>query len=270
MWKFFHGLISAFGRVVLVAGILSVAVASGLAADTNAASIETFDYASPSLFTGTIYEIGSMRSNVLFTFRRTATRSGSTVNVERRFISPDGTLAAVENVVYESGRLVSFQMRDFTARVSGSIWMEPDPRDPAREKILIGYGNGLNPPMGSPQNLQPDTLVDDTMYPFIMVHWDELMRGQAVKFHFAALEWKRTFLFRMVKSGESICNGKPVVQIKMEPDNPIVAAIINPLVLTVETAPPHHVLSYLGRIVPRVKKGRGWKYLDAETVFDWK
>ena len=34
--------------------------------------------------------------------------SGSTVHVERQFLDTNGSLAAVENVVYESNRLVSF------------------------------------------------------------------------------------------------------------------------------------------------------------------
>ena len=48
-------------------------------------SLETFDYAEPKLFTGTLYEIGSNRKNALYTFRRTATRSGSAVHIEQGF-----------------------------------------------------------------------------------------------------------------------------------------------------------------------------------------
>ena len=271
MSNFLEHLVSGPARAVLAAALLSVAAPGGLAADTHhEAAAEAYDYATPPLLTGTLYEIGSDRSNVLFTFRRTAVRSGSTVNVERQFIAPDGSVAAVEKAVYESGQLVSLEMRDFPARVSGSVRIEPDPTDPAREEILIGYGHGLNPPRGSPQILQPDTLVDDTVYPFMLAHWDEIMEGQAVRFRFVSLEWKRAFLFRMVKTAESVADGRPVVQIKVEPVGAFVSAFVSPLVFTVEKAPPHHILSYLGRTTPRVKKGRAWKYLDAETVFDWK
>ena len=45
---------------------------------------------------------------------------------------------------------------------------------------------------------------------------------------------------------------------------------MDPLVFTVEKEAPHRVLSYTGGTTPRVKKGRKWKYLDAEVVFDWK
>jgi hypothetical protein len=245
-------------------------LSAGLAADAAPpASLESFDYAEPKLFTGTLYEIGSGQKKMLHTFRRTATRSGSTVHVEREFLGTNGSVTAVEIVIYESGRLVSFQMQEFQAQVSGSIQIAPDPKNPQRQLLFIGYARGLNPPKGDAQNLQPDTLTDDTIYPFMMLHWDDLMRGDAVKFRFISLEHERTFLFRLVKTGESVQKGRTVEQIRMEPTSLFVARFVNPLNFIVEKDSPHHILSYTGRTTPRVKKGKAWKYLDAETVFDW-
>ena len=85
------------------------------AAPTNSTPTEPFDYAEPKLLTGILYAAGSDRKVVLFTFRRSATRSGSTVHVERLFDRPDGLTGAVENLVYESGQLVSYQMKDLQA-----------------------------------------------------------------------------------------------------------------------------------------------------------
>jgi hypothetical protein len=239
-------------------------------ADDAAQQLESFDYAKPKLFTGTLYEIGSGQKTVLYTFRRTAVRSGSTVNVQRQFFTTNGSVAAVENFVYESGRLVSFQMREFQAQVSGAIQIVPDPKNPGLQKLIISYGRGLTPPKGDSQNLPPDTVIDDTLYPFMMAHWDELMQGQAVKFHFVSLEHERTFEFSFVKTGESLQNGRTVEQIKMEPVSVFVSTFIDPLVFVVEKDGPRHILSYTGRTTPRIKKGKSWKYLDAETVFDWK
>ncbi len=259
-----------FVSILLTALWLSV-LPAGFAADTaSPAAAEGYDYAKPALFTGTLYEIGSDRKKVLYTFRRTATRSGATVHVERQFLDTNGTVAAVEKALYESNQLVSFEMQEFRARVSGAIRIAPDPKDPARQQLLISYGHGLMPPKGDIQDLPPDTLVDDTLYPFLLAHWDNLMRGDAVKFHFVSLEWKRTFMFRFVKTAESRQNGRPVELIKMEPVNLFVARLVNPLVFTVEKENPHRILSYIGRTTPRLQKGKSWKYLDAETVFDWK
>ena len=261
--------ISAASRVVLVVAWL-VAVPAGFAADTtNVPSAGPFDFASPKLLTGTLYAIGSGRKDVLYTFRRTAARSGSTVNVQRQFLGTKGAVAAEEDVTYESGQLVSFQMREFQAQVSGAIQILPEPKDPARQKLVIGYGRGLTPPKGDAQKLPPDLVIDDTLYPFMMAHWDNLMRGDAVKFHFVSLEHGRTFEFRLVKSGESVRDGRTLEQITMQPVNLLVAHLIDPLIFTVESGGARRILSYTGRTTPRVKKGKAWKYLDAETVFDW-
>jgi hypothetical protein len=256
-------------RVALLVAWLSV-IPAGFAADTTTApAAAPYDFASPALLTGTLYAIGSARTNLLFTFRRTATRSGSTVSVQRQFLGTNGAVAAEEDATYESGRLVSFQMREYQAQVSGVIQILPDPRDPARQNLILGYGPGLTPPPGSSQKLPPDTVTDDNLYPFMMAHWDDLMQTNAVKFNFISLEKKRTFGFRFVKAAESVQDGRTVEQIRMEPVNIFVAHLIDPLLFTVERDGAHRILSYTGRTTPRIKKGKVWKYLDAETVFDW-
>jgi hypothetical protein len=240
---------------------------SGLAADPSDIAA-ALDVANPARVTGTLYEIGSNRHKVLYHFVRTAHRTGSTVRVQRQFTTPDGTVAAAETVLYKSNRLVAYEMKEFQANLSGSIWIEPDPAKNGQSNILIGYGKSLAPPRGDPQPLKPDTLIDDDLYPFMLVHWDELMRGESVKFRFVSIEWKRTFNFRLGKTGESVVDGHLCEQITMNPSGLLLAQLVNPLVFTVEKTAPHMLLSYIGRTTPRVKKGDEWKYLDAETVFD--
>lgn len=242
-----------------------------MAADpTNAAPAAPYDYASPALVTATLYETGSAEKKVLFTFRRTATRDGDTVHAERQFLRPDGSVAAVENVVYVAGQMVSFQMKEFQVNVSGSIEISPDPKKPGQQQMTIAFSHSLQPSKGETQTLAPDTVTDDSLYPFMLAHWDDLMHGDTVKFHFISLEWERTFTFHFVKTGEATRDGRPVELIKMEPTNIFVAHFVDPLYFTVEKDAPHRILSYIGRTTPRIKKGKSWKYLDAETVFDWK
>ena len=254
----------------LLALWLSV-VPSSFAAEPAAAAAAAsgYDYAQPRLLTGTLYALGSDRKKVLYTFRRTAARDGDTVQIDRQFLSTNGTVAAEEKVRYESNQLVSFEMQDFQARVSGLIQIEPDPRNPARQEIFISYAHGLTPPKGRARPLQPDTVIDDTLYPFMLAHWDDLMRGQAVEFHFVSLEWERAFEFELVKTGESVQDGQPVIQITMKPASFFIARLVKPLLFIVQKHEPHLILSYVGRTTPRIQKGNSWKYLDAETVFDY-
>ncbi len=258
------------GRVVLVALWLSVVPMGRAGGTSDPAASEAYNYAEPKLLTGTLYAVGSNRKTILYTFRRIATRSGSIVHVERQFFRTNGVLAAVDKVTYKSNQVVAYRMQDFQARVSGTVWVAPDPEDPARQQIFISYGPGLLPPPGKAQNLPSDIVYDDTVYPFMMDHWDALMRGDTVKFHFISFEWERTFMFQFVKTGESVQRDRPVVQITMQPTSMLLAPFVDPLIFTVEKAGPHRILSYIGRTTPRIQKGDSWKYLDADTVFDWK
>jgi hypothetical protein len=267
MRNFSAGLVSTICRTAVLA-IWASAIPAGLAADTTNAPA-SYDYAEPALLTGTLYTLDSNRKEILYTFRRTATRTGSTVNVQRQFIDTNGTVAAVENVVYESNRLVSFEMKEFQAQVSGAARVVPDPANPTRQKLLLSYGPGLTPPKGEAIKLPPDTLFDDTLYPFMMAHWDELMRGDAVRFRFISLEHERALAFRLVKTAEYLQGAHAEEIIRMEAVNLIVSHLVDPLTFVVEKDGAHRILSYTGRTTPRIKKGKAWKYLDAETVFDW-
>jgi len=238
---------------------------------TNALPPEPFDYAQPALLKGTVYETGSDQKKTLFKFERVASRSGATVQVERKFILPDGTIAATEHIVYQSGQMVSYEMKELQAGLRGDIQVKGSPKNPARQKIIMSHGHdGDAKTAGSTEDLSKDVLIDDTIYPSILAHWDELMRGTSVKFRFVALEWERTFGFKFSKAGESIRDGIPVVTIRMEPTSILVAHFMNPLIFTLEKNGPHRVIEYTGRTTPRIKSGKSWKYLDADTVFDWK
>jgi hypothetical protein len=257
-------------RWVALLALWCIGLPSGLAADTSAAATTpVYDYAEPKLLTGTLYAMGSDRKTVLFTFRRTATPYGSAVRVERQFLGTNGTVAAVEKILYQSNQLVSFEMQDFQARLSGAIHIVPDPENPNGQDIFISHAHGLHPPKGRARMLQPNTVIDDTLYPFMLAHWDDLMRGKAVEFHFVSLDWERTFEFELVKSGTSVQNGQPVVLLTMKPASRFIARLVKPLLFTVRKNDPHHVLSYTGRTTPRIQRGKSWKYLDAETVFNY-
>lgn len=226
------------------------------------------DPAIPARITGELYQIGSHRQTLLYRFIRTASRSGPLVRVERRFITPDGRLATLETVRYESNSLAAYQLKDFQADLSGSIQISPDPARPGRSLLRIGYAKGPVPAAGEALPLKPDTLMDDDIYPFMLAHWDDLMHGRAVKFRFISLEWRRTFNFQLVKTGTTTVNGRAAVLLAMKPSGFLLSELVNPLIFTLAQAPPHEIFSYTGRTTPRVKKGDAWKYLDAETVFD--
>lgn len=257
-----------FKVIMLLVLCLAHCLAAG---QTNNALSEPFDYARLPLLTGTVYAIGSNQTNVLFTFRRTATRTGKTVQVERVFNKPDGQVATVQHVIYESGHMVSYEMKDLQAGRWGTMKVVADPTDPGRQKLIINHGNLTSPRgKGVERDLPPDVLTDDSIYPFILIHWDELMRGTTLKFWMVSFDHDRIFTFTLRKTAPFKATGGSTVWLKMAAGNLLVAGFVDPIYFQVEQAAPHRIVEYIGRTAPMIKKGNSWKYLDAETVFDWK
>ncbi len=247
---------------------LQLAQSLGFAADSASVS-PAWDLAGPARFTGTLYEIGSHRQKVLYRLVRTSRHTGSAVQVERQFTTPDGKVAAVENIFYKSNQLVSYRMKEFQANLSGSIEIGPDPGHLGQSRIRIGYANGLIPPQGDWQTLAPNTRIDDDLYPFMLAHWDDLARGESVKFRFVSIEWQRTCNFKLwVKKPGKRRGGPRLCLVAVKPVGFFLSQMVDPLIFTVEEASPHLMLSYLGRTTPASRKGMPEKYLDAETVFD--
>jgi hypothetical protein len=228
----------------------------------NGSFVHAADYLEPKVLTGTIYEFGSKQ--VLFFFKRTATNSGNTIRVSREYSRPDGALAAREEVVYESGKLSSYQLEELDRGIKGSAIVRPD-----QQKIVFNFVQGKMEKTDS-EKIQKDVLVGDMVAPFIADHWSELMSGAAVKCRQVAVSRVETVGFKFVKESETIWQGKPAVIIKMEPTSFIIAQFIDPLRFTIEKDGAHHVLQYTGRVTPSLRKKDKWEDVDALTVFDWK
>jgi hypothetical protein len=102
------------------------------------------------------------------------------------------------------------------------------------------------------------------------MHWDELMRGTTLKFWMVSFDHDRIFTFTLRKAEPFKATGGSTVWLKMAAGNLLVAGFMDPIYFQVEQAAPHRIVEYIGRTAPMIKKGNSWKYLDAETVFDWK
>lgn len=251
--------------LMLWAGLCEI---RSVAADSSAAP-GAGDCFEPASLAGTIYAKATGTNEALFTFRRTAARSGSTVRVLREYVRPDGTVAARERVEYEAGRLVSFELEEPEAGASGSARIQPRPKHPNEQQIAFAYSQDHKTKTGS-ERLAADTLVNDMIGPFMAAHWGDLTKGSAVKFRYVAVARAETVGFKFIKDSEITWRGKTAVVIRMEPTSWIIAQLVDPLFFTVEKEEPHRILEYVGRTTPRIRKGNGWADLDARTVFDWK
>lgn len=254
----------------LVAIILGTAIcACPFLARSQSAPVH---YEEPAHLIGNIYAKGAESGKVLFKSERRATRTGDKVRVTCDYSYPDGAPAAHHQIIYESGRLSSFEEQLLQTGEKGSAVIRSDPRDPARERIFFEYSAGLGSEAkksSASEVLEKDTLVDDMIPAFITAHWEALQKGEFAKFRYIVLSRKETVGFKLVKESETTWKGTPVVRIKMEPASFVIAQLVEPLYFIVEKQGQHRILEYVGRTTPLVKSGNKWKELDAVSIFEW-
>jgi hypothetical protein len=254
---------------ILIGGWANQATSHGDATNTNSTPLK---YEEPKLLTGTIYAKDSGRQQVLFKFKRVATRSGSRMNVLREYTYPDGKPAARERVVYDGEDLLSYALDELQNGAAGTVKVRRDPGNPAKSALLFEYAKDLasgSKPKTSTEALRNDTLNGDMVAPFLVSHWGELSKGEKVRCRFLVVPRRETVGFTFVKEAETTLGGRRVVIIRMEATSLIIARLVDPVFFTVEKDGQHRVLQYVGRVTPKTKAGNKWDDLDATVVFEW-
>jgi hypothetical protein len=237
-----------------------------------AAPAEPFDYEPPKLLVGNLYSLEPGPRKLLFKSVRRATRTGATVQASCDYTYPDGSLAARDQIVYESGQLVSFEEEELQTGEKGTATIRPDPKQPGRKRIYFEYtvGKGGDTKKSTASEaMENDTLIDDMIGPFITTHWATFEKGSPARFRYIVLSRKETVGFKLIKTADATWQGKPVVHIKMEPTSFIIAKLVDPLLFIVEKNGEHRILEYVGRTTPLIKSGSKWKDLDARSVYEW-
>src|SRR5258708_18343303 len=252
--------------VVLVTG------ASGWILLAAAAQIQAgveLRYEEPKYLTGEIYDTGPETKKLRFKFKRVATRSGSTLNVERDYTYPDGKLAVQERAVYQGNDLEFYELKEPQIGAEGSARIQRIPGNPAKRSVEFQY---RPEPGGAPKTrteaLAENTLIGDMVGPFLASHWDALSRGEKVKCRYIVVPRRETVGFTFIKVAEGSQQGRQVSIVKMEASSPLVGTLVDPLFFTLDSSPSHHVLEYTGRTTPKIQVRGKWKDLDAVTVFD--
>ena len=119
----------------------------------------------------------------------------------------------------------------------------------------------------SEEDLGSTFVVPPNFSAYIKEHWDEIMKGETLKFRFGAWERMETVGFHLFKVGEGKIADQPVVELKLKAANFIIAAIVDPLFFKY-TSDGSKLLEMRGRVAPKQKIGDRWKDLDAEVVYN--
>jgi len=227
-------------------------------------------YEEPTYLSASIYARTGNPDTLLFRFKRVAKRSGSTLEVQREFTYPDGRIANREHVVYHGGDLSSYEVQEAQIGAEGSATIRHSAAKPVKGIIEFAY---TKEPGGRTkahaESLVEDSLVGDMVGPFLAEHWEALMRGEKVKCRYIVISRRETVGFTFIKDSESTWRGQRVLQVKMEPTSRLIAALVDPLMFSIEMAAPHRILMYVGRTTPKTQVDGKWKDQDAITIFDW-
>ncbi len=226
------------------------------------------EYEEPRVLTGSIYSRDTKQ--LLFKFKRVAERSGASLKVERDFAYPRGKLAAREQVVYAGDALVSYRLDEPQTGAGGTATILKDPDNPGKGSIQFEYSKEAgSPPKRHSETLRENTLIADMVGPFLLSHWEALRRGEKVKCRYIVVPRMETVGFTFSLDAAKASPGNDVLTVKMEPTSSVISVLVDPLFFTIEAAPPHRVLQYVGRTTPKILVGQKWKDLDAVTIFDW-
>ncbi len=164
-----------------------------------------------------------------------------------------------------------YELQESQIGARGSALIRRVPGNPAKGSIEFQYSKAPGAaPKSNTEALAENTLIGDMVAPFLVSHWQELSRGGKVKCRYIVVPRRETVGFTFVEDSEATAQKQDAVIIRMEATSPFVAALVDPVFFTIEKAPPHRILEYAGRTVPKIQTGGKWRDLDAVTVFDWK
>jgi hypothetical protein len=124
------------------------------------------------------------------------------------------------------------------------------------------------------EDLEPDTIVAPMIAPLLQRKWDALMKGDTIHVRYLAIERLETIGFKFFQDGERVLGGLPVVDVVMKPSSIFIAALVDPIHLSLTKEAPHWIVESEGRLPIRVpsrqppQRRKDWKAIDARTEYD--
>jgi len=233
--------------VARVLGVLLVACAPGLPADAFAVEPDS-----------RLYEAKSNRQRLLFTCKRTEETSGDVVKLTTTYFAPDGTRAVAEEAVLENGKLKRYSMQQDQLKEHGSVEIKGG-------KVFFSYTRGGETETDE-EELTNELLLGFTLHSYLLDRWDALLGGATVKARWVVLDRRETLGFELSKERETNVDGKDAVVVKMVPSSFVIAALVDPVRITL-SKDGTELLEIVGRATPKRRVDGTYEDLDAEAVF---
>ena len=200
------------------------------------------------------------QKNVLYNYDHKLDIQGERKIATNTFTAPDGSTVAVEKVVFDGKKLVSYEISHKQLGADGKI-------EVAGDKINFSYARDGKTKTDS-EDLEGNFVVGPSVVPFMRENWAALTSGKEIDVRLGVADRLDTVGFTLKKVEEKDYNGQKAVVIRMKPTSFVIAAIVKPVLFTM-SADSDRLLELRGRVVPKKKEGSSWKDLDAVTVYEY-
>lgn len=205
--------------------------------------------------TGNLYEIGSERTRVFFRWTLTQTPEG---RLGSRFFTPEGQLAAEDELVLENG---AFQSYSYVRPNIGE-----QARVERRGEQLVFTQTWRGETRRSEEEFSEEFLAGPLVVPYIQERWAALVQGQELRIRYGVPDQLRSFGFglRMAPGHPETASGWAVV---MRAESFVVRLFVDPIYFFFS---PDGQIFYgmKGRTLPVAVKGDEPQAVDAELVID--
>lgn len=233
--------------LIMMIGILTGSFASGEQAATGLQAQST----------AKIYDLKD-RSKHLYNFKNEIEISGDTKKMVATYTDLDGKLLVHETTVLKQvdGKesLVSYDLDHKQMGATGKI----EVRD---GKAHFTYTKDGETKTAS-EKVGDDFVISTMIVGFLGRNWEKIKKGETLKVRLGVVDRRETVGFSYKKESES-ADG---VKVKMRPSSMIIAAIVNPLIWTME--PNGGFLKELeGRSPVKTAEGDKFKDFDGYTVY---
>jgi hypothetical protein len=202
-----------------------------------------------------------------FLFQSRITDNGPRRTVVSTYSDKDGKPVIVEETEIEGDRLVAYKYKQDQVNEAGEASFQGD-------KVNLTFVNSNGKSETDSEDYDPTMTVAPMIQGILQRRWAEIEAGDSIKIRYLAIERLETIGFKFFKNGERVVNGKTLVDIKMKPSSIFIAALVDPIIITVMKDEPHWIVQSDGRTPIRVSAKQpptnreDWKAIDARVEYD--
>jgi hypothetical protein len=209
------------------------------------------------IYVGSTYPLNGESVSPLFTYERRVSGIGDQLVSTHVTRYRSGEVAISESANHTADyALLDYSLERDQAGQSGSIHVQ-------NGTITFRFGRGGEEKVKSEKQSGP-VAVGPTLVGFIYRNLDALRSGREVKVRLAVLDRLETIGFKL-KSMEA---APGMTRICMSASNFLVAMAVDPVLFTFDTA-TGKLVRIEGRVPPKLKDGKDWKYFDARVEYQF-